>query len=137
MTDQQRNLINEWAESWSTPSKERFLAIFSETTVYEDKAARQIMRGRNELGDFFDQIRKALPDFKVISDLISLGERGGTIQWHMTGTQKGELFGYGATYNQINVDGTCVIRIQDNKIVECTDYYDMKTLYRQLGFDNN
>lgn len=137
MTDQHRALIQEWADSWSNADKDRFLAIFSEATVYEDKAAGQIMRGRPALGDFFDLIRKALPDFEVVRDLISLGERGGTIQWHMTGTHEGELFGYPATHRKINIDGTCVIRIEANKIVECTDYYDMKTLYRQLGFDTN
>lgn len=137
MTDQHRELIQEWADSWSTPDKARFLAIFSETTVYEDKAAGQIMRGRHELGNFFELIRKALPDFKVISDLISLGEPGGTIQWHMTGTHEGELFGHGPSHKTINVDGCCVIRIEGGEIVKSTDYYDMKTLYRQLGFDRN
>lgn len=137
MTGQHRELIQEWADSWSASDKDRFLVIFSENTVYEDKAAGLIMRGRSELGDFFDLIRKALPDFQVIRDLIILDDHGGTIQWHMTGTHEGELFGYNASHKTINVDGCCVIRIQGGKIVESTDYYDMKTLYRQLGFDSN
>lgn len=137
MTDTNRELIQKWADLWSGTSKADFLGIFSEATVYEDKAAGLTMRGRPELGDFFDLIRKALPDFKVFSDLISLGEHGGTIQWHMTGTHEGELFGHGASHKTINVDGCCVIRIKDGEIVKSTDYYDMKTLYRQLGFDKN
>lgn len=137
MTDQHRTLIQEWADSWSTPSKQRFLEVFSSDCRYEDVAAGQLMRGKHELGDFFDLIREALPDFKVVSDLISLGEYGGTIQWHMTGTHRGALFGYPATAQEIRVRGVCVIRIKGDEVAECTDYYDMKTLYRQLGFDSN
>ena len=137
MTDQHRKLILKWADTWSIASRPGFLQIFSDDCLYRDIAAGTVMNGKQELGDFFDLIRNALPDFKVINDLISLGEHGGTIQWHMTGTHEGELFGNAPTHKQIRVYGACVIRIKGDKIVECTDYYDMKTLYRQLGFDNN
>lgn len=137
MTDKHRELIQEWSDAWSSPSKARFLAIFSTACLYEDVAAGKVMRGKTELGEFFDLIRAALPDFTVITDLIGLGEHGGTIQWHMKGTHEGELFGHKATHKKILVHGACVIRIKRNKLIECTDYYDMKTLYRQLGFDKN
>lgn len=136
MTDKHFALIEEWAAAWSTPSKERFLAIFSDYCLYEDVAAEKVMQGKPELGAFFDLIRQALPDFKVISDRITLGDGGGTIQWHMTGTQEGELFGRAPTQRKIWVRGVCVITIQHDKITECTDYYNMATLFQQLGFDN-
>lgn len=132
MNDHQ--LIKEWADSWSTSSKERFLAVFADDCIYEDVAAEKIMNGTVELGGFFDLIRQALPDFKVFHEVISPGDEGGTIQWHMTGTHKGELFGRPATYKQILVRGVCVIKIASGKITECTDYYNMAALFRQLGF---
>ena len=92
------------------------------------------MEGKPALGDFFDLIRAALPDFKVIDDLISLGQYGGTIQWHMTGTHQGELFGRPATQKQILVRGVCVIEIDNDAINQCTDYYNMAKLFQQLGF---
>ncbi|NWF13134.1 ester cyclase [Pseudomonas reactans] len=137
MTDTNRELIQKWADLWSGPSKADFLGIFSTSCLYEDVAAGKIMRGKTELGDFFKLIKVALPDFTVITDLICLCEHGGTIQWHMKGTHEGELFGHKATHKKILVHGACVIRIKRNKLIKCTDYYDMKTLYRQLGFDKN
>ncbi|NMY05914.1 SnoaL-like domain-containing protein [Pseudomonas sp. WS 5059] len=132
MNDHQ--LIKEWADAWSTSSKQRFLAIFADDCIYEDVAAEMKMKGKPELGGFFDLIRQALPDFKVFEEVISLGEGGGTIQWHMTGTHKGALFDRAATHKEILVRGVCVIKTANSKIIECTDYYNMATLFKQLGF---
>lgn len=137
MPEAHRKLIKEWADTWSAPSKQDFLDVFAEHCIYEDVAAGKVMIGKLELGDFFDLIRKALPDFKVIDDSIKLGGFGGVIQWHMTGTHLGELFGNAPTEKSILIRGVCVVNIESDKITECTDYYNMATLYSQLGFKSD
>jgi steroid delta-isomerase-like uncharacterized protein len=126
-------LLNEWANAWSSPSQDRFLSLFTGDCVYEDVAAKHVMNGKTELAAFFTHAREAFPDFTVALTSSVAADGKAAIEWLMTGTHKGVLLGLPATNNQISMRGVSFIHIQDNRVARCTDYYDMAMMLTQLG----
>jgi hypothetical protein len=58
---------------------------------------------------------------------------GGSAEWVMRGTHKGDLPGLPATGKRMDVRGASIFEFSGNKIRRCSDYWDMATLLNQLG----
>jgi steroid delta-isomerase-like uncharacterized protein len=52
----------------------------------------------------------------------------------MRGTHTGEMPGMPATGKRFEVRGASTFEFRDAKILRCSDYWDMATLLKQLGF---
>jgi len=56
------------------------------------------------------------------------------IEWIAAGTQKGDMPGMPASNKFTSVPGVSVMECQDGRIKHNTDYWDMATVMRHLGF---
>lgn len=53
--------------------------------------------------------------------------------WTFSGTHTGKFFGIPATYKEVNLEGTTIVRMQNGKIKEEQDFFDNLEFMQQLG----
>jgi steroid delta-isomerase-like uncharacterized protein len=110
-------------------------ASFLDEDVVEEITGVGILRGREEVRQFFDGLMKAAPDMEVLIDrTVSEGDTT-VVQWRMNGTfTGGPLFnGVQPTGGRLQLRGCDVIDVRDRKIVRNTAFQDGIELARGLG----
>jgi steroid delta-isomerase-like uncharacterized protein len=134
-TSDLEKLIEDWALAWSSPNtQEKLVSLFTDDCVYEDLPLGVLTHGKTELEQFYHMTRGAFPDFKIaLTSHFVAGNRAGA-EWVMTGTHQGDLPGLPATNKQVSIRGASAFELQNNKVRRCSDYFDMATALRQLGF---
>jgi steroid delta-isomerase-like uncharacterized protein len=103
--------------------------------VVEEITGVGILRGREEVRNFFDGLMKAAPDMRVITDRTVTEGDTVVVQWRMTGTfTGGPLFnGVQPTGGRLELRGCDVIEVSNGKIVRNTAFQDGIELARTLG----
>lgn len=85
-----------------------------------------------KLKEFLTGLLKAVPDLKyTIGDIIQEGDRA-AMRVRLTGTHKGELFGYPASGNQISMSEVFFCQVKEGKIVDFSVQIDWYHLFKQL-----
>jgi steroid delta-isomerase-like uncharacterized protein len=108
---------------------------FLDPEVVEDVTGIGVLRGRDEVRQFFDTLFKAAPDMEVVVDrTVSEGDTT-VVQWRMNGTfTGGPLFnGVQATGGRLALRGCDVIDVRDGKIVRNAAYQDGIEVARTIG----
>lgn len=128
-------LIEKFMAGWShdTPT---LMTVFTDEIVYEDTALHAVMHGKSELKKFAQDAFASFPDmhFEVVSPApVQSGDRA-AVAWRMTGTQKGDMPGMPASNKAMDLVGVSMMQCADGKITRNTDYWDVATMMRQLGF---
>jgi steroid delta-isomerase-like uncharacterized protein len=126
-------LFKAWAEGWSN-DMEKLLPIFTDDVVYEDATMGVVNHGKEELRAFAAGFFTAFPDATFTLHSSFAAGNWAAMEWTLTGTQKGDMPGMPATNKRVSVRGSTVIELKDGKISRNTDYWDMATLMRQLGY---
>jgi len=131
--DQQRLIIEQLA-AWSAHDIDRLLRLFAADFVYEDVTMGAVNRTTAELRAFGEGFLSGFPDvtFEVRSSFAN-GANGGA-EWVMRGTHAGDLPGMPATGKRVDVRGASVFEFAGDKIRRVSDYWDMATFLKQLGF---
>lgn len=132
--EEQKRVIDAWARHWTAHDMDRLLPLFTEDLIYEDVTMGAVNRSAAELRAFGEGFFAGFPD--VMFELTSTcadGARGGA-EWVMRATHKGDLPGMPATGRRVEVRGASAFEFRGDKIRRCTDYWDMATLLKQLGF---
>ena len=89
--------------------------------------------GREGLKEMATMIRSAFPDLKVtVEDQIAEGDLA-VDRFVITGTQQAEFMGIPAAGKRINVTGILIHRIQNGKVVEHWEEFDVMGMMQQLG----
>jgi len=128
-------VVEGWARLWSDPKATRteFEVLFASKCRYEDVPFGEILQGPEETYDFHRRARHSFPDFTITLDSVIVDDEGAACAtWSMSGTQTGDLPGLPATGRSVSMSGVSVLRIANDKITHCTDYYDAATMIRQL-----
>jgi steroid delta-isomerase-like uncharacterized protein len=126
--------VDQWAEGWSNHDMERVASVFTDDCIYEDVALGVINRGRDELVAFGNGFIEGVPDLRVqITSRFATGDMAAT-EWKMSGTHTGNLPGMPATGKTFSLRGASVFQIRGDRLVRCSDYWDLATFQKQLGF---
>ena len=100
----------------------------------EDLVPIGVLRGREEVMEFFRGVFAAMPDAETRVLRVVAGESSAAVEWRMTGTFSGDQFqGVDATGKAIDVRGLDLMEIEDGLIVGNTAYYDGMAFARQFG----
>lgn len=101
--------------------------------VYQIMATGETYRGREAVAAFYGDLFEAMPDvmFELTGQFV--GEEGVVEESVMVGTHTGPLFDIPATGKPIRLPLTIVFPMKDGKILGERLYFDMDTLYRQIG----
>jgi steroid delta-isomerase-like uncharacterized protein len=126
-------LFEDFLAGWSN-NMAQLLPLFTDDIVYEDAAMGVVTHGKDELRAFAQSFFSTFPDiqFTLTSTLVT-GNRA-AIEWTGMGTHKGDMPGMPATNKRATFRGVSIMELQDGKIKRNTDYWDLATLMKQLGF---
>src|SRR6267378_382024 len=128
------NAVDEWAEGWSRHDMKRVASVFTDDCVYEDVALGVVNRGKEQLKAFGDGFIAGVPDLSVdVTSRFASGDMAAA-EWRMSGTHTGDLPGMPATGKKFSLRGVSTFQLRGDRVVRCSDYWDLATFQKQLGF---
>jgi ketosteroid isomerase-like protein len=97
---------------------------FAESFRFNDHGIELEFTNSSGLADFFNKARELYPDSPLQTDRVLVSGDHVTIQWmrHTVLTQP--LFGALSRKVQISLHGASIVRIENGKVSEWSDYYD-------------
>jgi len=128
------DLIGEWMAGWNDHDADRVVSVFADDGLHEDVPSGAILRGKEEIKDFVNGWFEVSRDcrFELTASFVAEGFAGA--EWTASGTQQGDLPGMPATNKPYSVRGASIFEVRDGLLRRCSDYWDMATFMRQLGF---
>ncbi|SRR5882724_1431222 len=118
-----------WIAAWNSHDTAKWAAYFSSGVYYEDVTFSEISRGLEEAKKFASEFFEAVPDLKLELEDSSIEGNHGSIQWILSGTDKGIY----KTGKKFKVRGVSIITVNNGKISRSLDYYDSATIMKQVG----
>jgi steroid delta-isomerase-like uncharacterized protein len=89
-------------------------------------------RGHDGFRQMQSAFLSALPDVHIeIEDILSDGNRA-AVRWHATGTHAGDGLGLRATKRPIDVRGTTWLIVENGKVVEGWDTWNLNAMLESL-----
>jgi len=123
------NIAESWIAAWNSHDPVRWATHFTPDVYYEDVTFGEINHGSEEAKKFAASFFSDVPDLKLELADSSIEGNHGSIQWILTGTDKG-IFKTGKPFK---VRGVSIITITNGKISRSVDYYDLATIMKQVG----
>src|SRR5215211_638337 len=100
----------------------------------EDVVPVGLMRGREELRDFFASMFAAMPDARTTITRLVAGEQSCAVEWRLEATFDGAPFmGIEPNGKHLEIRGFDLIELEDGEIVSNTAYFDGSSIARQIG----
>jgi len=118
-----------WIAAWNSQDPAKWATYFTPDIYYEDVTFGEISRGTAEASKFAASFFTDVPDLKLELADSSMEGNHGSIQWILSGTDKG-IF---KTGKKFKVRGASIITINHGKISRSIDYYDLATIMKQVG----
>ena len=93
-----------------------------------------LLRGRDEMREYFKSVFAATPDAKTTVTRLVAGERSCAAEWRIEGTFEGAPYlGIEPTGKHIEIRGLDLFELEDGEIVSNTGYFDGASFARQIG----
>jgi steroid delta-isomerase-like uncharacterized protein len=118
-----------WIAAWNSHDTAKWATYFTSDIYYEDVTFAEISRGSEEAKKFASEFFEAVPDLKLELEGSSVQGDHGSIQWILSGTDKGVY----KTGKKFKVRGVSIITVKNGKISRSLDYYDAATIMKQVG----
>jgi steroid delta-isomerase-like uncharacterized protein len=131
MSEIDRDLGKYWFEEvWNKQRREAIAELLAPGCVLRDGA--DAMRGPEGFYPFFDRMRATFPDLHVtVEDTIAEGDKL-CVRWYATMTHTGDGLGIPPTGRKCKVTGMSFVRIEDGKMIEGWQNWDMLGLFQQI-----
>ena len=126
-------LIQDEFAGWSN-NMDQLLTVFTEDVIYEDVTMGVVNHNKEEVRGFASGFFPAFPDIRFAVDSALIISNHAAVEWTVTGTQTGDMPGMLASNRRATLRGVSIIEFGGGKIARQTDYWDLATLLRQLGF---
>ena len=123
------SVAESWIAAWNSHDPAKWATHFTADIYYEDVTFGEISRGSAEAQKFAGSFFADVPDLKLELADSSIDGDHGSIQWILSGTDKG-IFKTGKPFK---VRGVGIITITSGKISRSVDYYDLATIMKQVG----
>jgi steroid delta-isomerase-like uncharacterized protein len=100
----------------------------------EDILPVGVLRGREELRDYFKSLFAAIPDARTTVTRLVAGEQSCAVEWRLEGTLNGAPFmGIEPTGKHVEIRGFDLFELEDGDLVSNTVYFDGMGFARQIG----
>ena len=100
----------------------------------EDIVPVGVLRGHDELRDYFASLFAAMPDARTTVTRLVAGEQSCAVEWRLEATLNGApLMGIEPNGKHIEIRGFDLFELEDDKLVSNTAYFDGAGLARQIG----
>ena len=129
--EQNKVLVQQWLDLWNQHALTQLATLVAPTYRHHGSAGNQLDFAGFQEG--FAAILRAYPDMHyTITHMIAEGELV-AVYLTATGTQQGPFFGIQPSGRRSTFAGVYHCRIQDGRIVEDWDVFDLLTALRRLG----
>jgi steroid delta-isomerase-like uncharacterized protein len=108
-------------------------AAYAEDAVVDFVPLNLVLRGNEELRQFFVELFAAVPDLETTYDIVATSGDAAVVEYHMRGTHLGSFQGVDATGKHLEIRGCDVMHVEGDLIVRNTAYYDGMAFARQIG----
>ena len=138
MTEQEViKTARENVEAFTAGDWQRLRVALAPDVVYEEIGSQRRLQGADQMVEAYQGWKKAIPDGKgTITNAFASGNLV-LIEVTWTGKQTGPLVGPSGTIPPSgkvwNVQGAQVITIEDRKIRQLHQYFDLFTILQQIG----
>ncbi len=122
-------IAESWIAAWNSHDPAKWATHFTSDIYYEDVTFGEINRGSEEGKKFAAEFFESVPDLKLELANSSIQGEHGSIEWILSGTDKGVY----KTGKPFRVRGASIITIKNGKISHSVDYYDAATIMKQVG----
>jgi hypothetical protein len=99
-------------------------AYFAEMFHFNDHGIELEFTDSRRLGDFFKKARELYPDSSLRTDRVLVSGDHLTIQWIRHTVLTEPFFGGLSRKAPISLHGASIVRIEDGRVTEWSDYYD-------------
>jgi steroid delta-isomerase-like uncharacterized protein len=100
----------------------------------EDIVPVGVLRGHDELRDYFASLFAAMPDARTTVTRLVAGEQSCAVEWRLEATLNGApLMGIEPNGKHIEIRGFDLFELEDGELVSNTAYFDGAGLARQIG----
>ena len=127
------SMLREYYASWGTGNPENIVRYFEETSIFEDLAFQARFEGINGIREFAKLTYNGAPDFKVEPTRIVVQGSSAAAAWLMSGTHSGDMPNLPATGNRFEVRASSIIRVEEEKIIEIVDYWNLISFKQAVG----
>ncbi len=119
-------LAQNYAAAWNSHDPDFVVTFFTDDVFYGDITNYVSINNREELRAFAARVFTNIPDVRIDIVGAAANERFGFIEWIFSGTNP-------RTGNHFSVQGVSPVEIRGHLISRLIDYWDLATLYRQVG----
>jgi steroid delta-isomerase-like uncharacterized protein len=135
LVEQNKELALKWLETWNQGDFGAFEKLLAPdfALYYPSKSTKSLSQAETiEIGKM---LQKAFPDINwSMEELIATVDKV-VLRVIERGTHQGEFQGIAATGNKHEMSAIWICRIENGKIVEQREDFDMLGLYQQLGME--
>ena len=105
-------------------------ACFAEKFQYKDRGIGLEFKNRERLAEFFEKTRELYPDSSRQTDTIFLSGDHVITEWTLETTRMEPFYAGLSRKVPVSLHGASIVRIDDGKITDWSDYYDGLTARR-------
>jgi len=125
--------LRSYFEAMDNRDAEAMAAHWREDGV-EDIVPVGVLRGHDELRDYFESLFAAMPDARTTVTRLVAGEQSCAVEWRLEATLNGvPLMGIEPNGKHIEIRGFDLFELEDGELVSNTAYFDGAGLARQIG----
>jgi steroid delta-isomerase-like uncharacterized protein len=132
--EENKALVNRLWEAWSKGDFEAFKEVVAPEYVWYFPSSSAKPRSREETIEAMKMIHNVADVTFSIEEMFAAGNRV-IVRYIMRGVHQGEWQGIPATGKKIEVSGIMIHRIENGKVVEDREEFDMLGIYQQLGME--
>jgi predicted SnoaL-like aldol condensation-catalyzing enzyme len=99
-------------------------AYFAESCHFNDHGIELEFTDSSRLADFFEKARELYPESSLRTDRVLVSGDYVTIQWLRLTVLTEPFFGGLSRKVTISLHGASIVRIEDGRVTEWSDYYD-------------
>jgi steroid delta-isomerase-like uncharacterized protein len=134
LEEQNKTIANREWEAWSKGDFEAFKEVVAPEYVWYFPSGSTKPRSREEAIETMKIIHNVADATFSIEEMFAAGNRV-IVRYIMRGVHRGEWQGIPATGKKIEVSGIMIHRIENGKVVEDREEFDMLGIYQQLGME--
>ena len=135
IVEQNKDLTLKMMEVWGKGDFEAYKAFLAPDFSFYYPSNSPNPMSQDDLIEFAKMYRKAIADISWSMEDFLATEDKVVIRFIERGTHVGEFMGIPATGNKYETSGIFIIRIENGKVVEFREDFDMLGLYQQLGME--
>jgi ketosteroid isomerase-like protein len=105
-------------------------ACFAEKFEFKDRGIGLEFKNRERLAEFFQKTRELYPDSSQRTDTILVSGKHVITEWTLKTTITEPFYGGLSRKVPVSLHGASIVRIDNGKIIDWSDYYDGSTSRR-------